>query len=467
MRTSDAGTAFREPSPPPVTPPLGILYLASSLRRELGDRVEVEVESLSTGVRTMDDVPLLLEERAPDIVGISSLLVEEDRAVAVARAARSLERPPRIVVGGPYPTCDPLRALTRTGADFAVVGEGERALVGLVRALLDGKAPSGLAGVASLDRGGGLETGGPCEFIEDVDAIPPPAWDLVDLGTYSRLFNFNDFPVRHHPYAPILTSRGCPFRCAYCHDIFGKRFRGRSPGSVLEEMEMLVGRHGVREFHIFDDIVNADSRRLEAICRLIIERGLDIALVLPNGIRGDLLTREQVDLLGRAGLYSMTLGVESGSPRVLERMGRKTDLERLAGIAAHATSIGIVTNAFVMFGYPGETREDLEMTIRWLRDSAIDFPRLCIASPLPGTEMARHAAEEGLDCTDLDIARSNYDWPNRGLSRMSDEEFEQRVKEGMTEILEEPRRRKRLADICASLGPDELRYMAQPPGSRT
>ena len=465
VRTSPAGAAFREPSPPAVTAPLGILYLASALRREMGDAVTVEIESLSTAVRGRDGIPGFVADRAPDLVGISGSLVEEPDAIAVARAALALESEPLVVVGGPYPSCSPARALARTGSHLAVIGEGESAFVEIVRARLEGRDASSLPGVASLDTNGDMRTGGPTAYAPDPDALPFPAWDLIPIDTYSRMYNFNDIPIVRDLHVPMLTSRGCPYRCSFCHNIFGRRFRGRSPENVVEEMELLVEEHGVHEFHVVDDIFNANAGRMEGICRLVIDRGLDVSLAFPNGVRGDIMTAEQMDLLARAGCYSITFALESASPRILEQMNKRTNLEKLAASVRNASEAGMITSCFVIFGYPGETREDLEATIGWVRDSHVDFPRHSIASPFPGTDMAEHARGAGLE-DEIEVDRSNYDWSNMGLASMPHDEFKALVRAGMREIMQEPRRVARLEEIWSRWDEPSMAYMGHSPDRR-
>ena len=464
LRTSPIGAAFRGPAPPCVIAPLGVLYLASSLRKRFGSRVDVIVESLSTAVRSLEDVPGFIARIEPDVVGISSSLVEEQEAVAVAEASRGLTRPPLVVVGGPYPTCSPERALRRTGADAVVLHEGEVSFADLVGALLEGGDAALVPGTMRLDGDGNPLPSPAAGFIENLDAMPHPAWDLIPIEAYSKLFNFNDMPALSHPYVPVMTSRGCTYRCSFCHNIFGKRFRVRSPENVLEEIELLHDRFGVREIHVVDDIFNADPERVERICRMIIRRGLSIGIAFPNGLRGDVLTKEQLRLLRKAGCYSITLALESASPRIQRLMRKRINLEKLAAAARTATELGIITSCFVMFGYPGETREDLETTIRWVRDSTIDFPRHCIASPFPGTGMSEHARERGFDPEGMEAGRASYDKTNAGLAAMSPEEFRTLVREGIREIMDEPKRRERLKTIWSRWGAESWPYFGHPPG---
>jgi anaerobic magnesium-protoporphyrin IX monomethyl ester cyclase len=447
VKTSAVGAAHRPPAPPCVIAPLGIMYLASSIRKAFGPRVNVEIESLSTAAERVEDIPSFLKRHRPDVVGISSALTEEREAAEICRHAARLEPRPFIVIGGPYPTCSTSRALRSTGADCAVVGEGEVTFVNLVEALMKGGGPAGIPGTATLDAAGVLQVRAPAEFVRDLDSLAHPAWDLIPIETYSGLFNMNDMPPLYEPYVPMMTSRGCPYRCSFCHNIFGKRFRGRSPENVLEEMELLHDRFGVREFHFIDDVFNYDGERLEKICSLIARRGLRIALAFPNAIRGDILTRKQIGLLRRAGCYSITMALESASPRLQKLMRKNLNLEKLARNARIASSLGMITSCYVMFGYPSETEEEMETTLQWVRNSFFDFPRFCIASPFPGTLMGDHARMAGFDPETMDPDRAQYDLLNPGLASMPPDKFRRRFRSGIEEIFQEPRRQKRLASI--------------------
>ena len=454
---------LRGPVAPPVAAPLGVLYLTAALRDALGNAVEVEATSLSTSVQRLDEVPGFVTDHDPDILGISASLADEDEARCLVRAARQLDPPALSIIGGPFPTCSPERALRNTGAELAVMGEAEYTLVALVRALMDDADPFAVQGVVSLSNAGWLHRHEPAPLVSNVDELPLPAWDAIDIASYSRLRNHNDWPPLRQPYAPILTSRGCPFRCSYCHNVHGRRFRPRSPDNVLDEMELLHTEHGVRELHVVDDIFNFDGSRMEAICRGIACRGLRLALAFPNALRGDLLTRQQLELLREAGCYSITVALESASPRILARMRRRVDLDRLARNVRLASELGIMVSCFAMFGYPGETREDLEQTFRWLRDSWVDFARHSIVAPFPGTEAADHARAEGLDPAIMDNDRGTYDWDNAGLARMDAGEFKQQVKRGLQSIREVPRRQQRMRELWQRWPERDTSLMGNPP----
>jgi anaerobic magnesium-protoporphyrin IX monomethyl ester cyclase len=462
LRTSTPGAAFwpeNEPFKIPdcqVLPPLGLLYLASMIRRSMGALSDVHVESLSTAVRDERDIPPWLRDLRPDVVGLSSMTVESDLAARVAAHAREAKADTFVILGGPYATFQPAESLKRTGADVAVRGEAETIVAPLLETFLGGGDLHGVPGVAFLE-GDRCFLGPAPPPIAPLDSLPFPAWDLVPIEAYSGMYNMNGLPLLMPPYVPLITSRGCPYRCSFCHNLFGRKFRARTPGNVLDEMELLYDRFGVREFHIVDDIFNFDEERMEEICRGIIRRGLKVAIAFPNGIRGDIFTRDQLRLLRKAGCYCMCLSLESASPRILKLMRKKLDLKKLDDNARFASSIGIITKCIFMVGYPSETREEMEQTIRWVRDSGFDLLQHTIACPLPGTEMARHASRFNPDYDVSGDAGMNYN-VIRNLTTMEDGELRMLLTNGVAEILSVPRRRERLQEIRSLWGPEAERY---------
>ncbi len=163
--------------------------------------------------------------------------------------------------------------------------------------------------------------------------------------------------------APIFTSRGCPFGCIYCHNVFGKKFRARSAENVLDELSMLKREYNIGEIEIIDDCFNIDLSRAKEIARGIIDRKLDIAISFPNGIRADHMDKELVDLLKEAGTYRVYYAVETASPRLQKLIRKNVDLDRPKEIVDYTAAQGIMTCGFFMMGFPTETEEEIRMTI--------------------------------------------------------------------------------------------------------
>jgi radical SAM superfamily enzyme YgiQ (UPF0313 family) len=192
--------------------------------------------------------------------------------------------------------------------DVVVRGEGENTIPELVDK--DNKNLSGIKGIAFRDDGRIVLTE-PRPYIQDLDALPFPAWDLVDLKLYARFRSMASVGLRK--YMTIFTSRACPYRCIYCHNLFGKNYRTRSPENVLNEMEILVKDHGVEEFEILDDIFNLDIPRAHAICDLIIKKKLKIGFSFPNALRGDRLPNDLLRKFKEAGLNFTSIAIETAS----------------------------------------------------------------------------------------------------------------------------------------------------------
>ncbi|MDD5092105.1 MAG: radical SAM protein, partial [Candidatus Wallbacteria bacterium] len=226
----------------------------------------------------------------------------------------------------------------------------------------------------------------PSGFIEDLDSLPEPAWDLVSLSDYAKLPPMNGM-LRHTPYATIVSSRGCPFGCTYCHRTMGRGFRSRSPQSVLREIENLVSVHKAREIHFIDDCFNLDLHRAKEICRAIIASGLKISIAFPNAIKGDMVDRELVALLKQAGCYSVTLAVENVSPRMREVMNKSLDLKKLRTAVNLFDKAEILTTVYFIYGFPGETEDDLKLNQDFALKLKSDTTTFFRFIPYPGCEL--------------------------------------------------------------------------------
>ena len=399
-----------------VTPPLGILSLASVLRRK-GHRVMVLDARLRTGEYGW--IKEELESFAPDLVGLSSLTQESDSMGKLALLARMVPTTRWVVAGGPHPSAYPEETLA-AGVDFGVEGEGEETMAELVSRLEAGASPLGIPGVWGRDDGRTVG-GSSRSLVQEVDFLPLPAWDLIDLNQYARAKRMGNLPRRK--YAALITSRGCPYQCAYCHRILGKKFRPHSPERVLEEIEYLRREWGIEEFEVVDDIFNLDRERVGCICELLLSRKYRSRLAFPNGLRGDLLDREILGMLKKSGTYFIAMAVETASPRLQKLLRKNLDLDRVAQAARDCRELGITTLGFFMLGFPGETREELESTVDWAVRSPFDFASFFLVSPVRGTDM--YNWREGRPAVLSPEAYQELDYHDGlyNLSRLPDREF--------------------------------------------
>jgi anaerobic magnesium-protoporphyrin IX monomethyl ester cyclase len=379
--------------------PIGIGYLAAVLRHA-GHAVRLLDLVLSADWEA--DLTRMLMDENFDLLGISCMSVQFQGACQTGRLARKLRPHLPIVMGGAHPSITPAETLGLDFVDFVIRGEGEMPLLDLVAAMC-GQRPFAEAGSLSYCQGTRVIHNQLYGALPAPDEIPMPAYDLLPMERYFQM-EIPGFPTLHPRPFQIFTSRGCPYQCIYCHDLFGKRFRPRSPENVLSEMRHLYDRYGVREFLIYDDNFTFDQDRARRICQLILESGMRVGLQFPNGIRADRVDDALLEAMTAAGTHSITIGIESGSPRVQKMIRKGLSLEKVTAFLRQAHGRGLVTHGSFIIGFPGETVRDVLQTIRYARRSELDFAFFAFATPYPGTELYSMVMEQGLPLRLLDDA---------------------------------------------------------------
>jgi len=366
--------------------PLGLLYLAASLK-EAGfcdiKIIDARRENLSERAITRQFVSF-----APDVVGISGLSLEAPEVHALARLAKQADARCKVVVGGAYATSSPDHIMQDPNIDFAVIGEGERTLCNLIHALEHNEDVRGIDGLACRLDGRPL-VNLPKTVIEDIDSLPFPSWHLIDMERYFhgvRRHSVNPLPFSDR-IVPVFTSRGCPYGCIYCHNIFGKKVRLRSAQKVVEEIELLIRRYNVREVEVVDDIFNFDLPRAKQICDEIIRRGIKIKISFPNGLRADRMDEELIAKLKQAGTHLVYYAIESASPQVQRRIGKNLDLDKARRVIEQTVRRDIITCCFFMLGFPGETRKEMLQTIRFAKELPLHIADFFYVTPQPNTPL--------------------------------------------------------------------------------
>ena len=403
--------------------PHGLICLAAALRAR-GDEVRILDARLERLNRP--ETARRMKAFSPDIVGLTGMSIDGPEVHVLAELAKRTLPACKVLAGGPYAITSPEQLAGDPNVDFAVLGEGERTACELVAALEHGRDTSAIAGLAFKGPGGVVRTR-PREMIEDLDALPLPAWDLIDperyFSTWTR-HSQNPF-LRSERILPLFTSRGCPFGCVYCHNIFGKKIRLRSAEKVLEELELLTGRYGAREIEIVDDIFNLDLVRAKKICDELVRRGIKTHLSFPNGLRVDRMDGELIDKLKAAGAHMVVYAIESASPRLQKLIGKNLDLEK-AGVMVRATAArGILVGGFFMLGFPGETREEMAATVDYACGLPFGHANFFYVTPRQGTALFALAQKEkpGFE----KAALNSYFKFSVNLSAVPDGEFQEIV----------------------------------------
>src|SRR5258708_21625385 len=341
--------------------PLNYVHLAAWIR-EHGHHAQIfdHVFDDTTGNNINASVDAFIRDHHVRLAGIGCMTCEFPQAGAEAKRLKREHPGIKVVFGGAHPSGDPVECLATGGVDYVIVGEGEIALTALLDAVEKNKEPHGIPGLWSMRDG--HVTGNGASPMPDGATLPPPAYDLLDLERYFLLDSPWHFP-KSHRVVQMVTSRGCPYHCSYCHTIHGKKYRGQPPERVLDEMEYLARQHGVREFMVVDDIFNFDLERAKVICRGIVERRLNVYLQFPNGVRGDRFDEELVIAMAAAGTHFMAIAIETTSDKFQNLIRKHLKVDRAMETVRWGRKQGIEVSEFFMVGFPGESLEEVRRTI--------------------------------------------------------------------------------------------------------
>ncbi len=358
--------------------PLNYVHLAAYLR-ENGHRPHILDQV--TGWRS-EDMDTYIRSNDIRVVGIGCMTCEFPEAVNESRRLKGIHPGLTVVLGGAHPSGAPEECLESGVVDYVVVGEGEIALTKLLNAIEAGEKPENIPGLWCIENGA-IRTNRPAE-VPDIEKLPPPAYDMVDLKKYFQLDSPWHFP-RSPQVIQFISSRGCPYQCSYCHTIHGKRYRGLSAAKVLDQMEDLVKNHGVEEFMMVDDIFNFDLERAKEICRGILQRGLKIHLQFPNGVRGDRFDEELVALMKEAGTHFMAIAIETTSKEYQRLIRKNLKVDKAEQTILWARKYNIEVSGFFMIGFPGETVDQIQQTIDFAVNAPLDAIFISVVSPFKGT----------------------------------------------------------------------------------
>lgn len=380
-----------------ATPPLGLLYLGSAVR---GYGHSVRVLDARLPGFNFSQLISFLENYRPEIIGISALTCEAGHLNEISRAGRLHCPTAMIIAGGPHATAFPNQTLNESAVDVAVIGEGEVTFQNIVF----GHSLDTIDGIA-YKSGSQIRKNPPRSFIDDLDQLNAPAWDLIDLDEYTSVTRFGGI-AGGSPYACVMTSRGCPYHCTYCHTIFGKQFRTHSPGWVASEIRRLAVEYGVREIQILDDTFNLDIPRAREICRLVQEFTPGMKLSFPNGLRGDRISEELIGALKSAGTYRINYAVETASKEIQKLIRKNLELDEVQKAITSTSRHGILTHGFFMVGFPGETLLDMIKTFLFAYRSDLHAGVFSIVNPFPNTELFEQARGKRM----IDYKYENYDY---------------------------------------------------------
>ena len=381
----------------PASPPLGLLQIGAILE-EMGQDVrliDVDIEGINQEI-----LHSIINDFHPDSVGITSVTATFNQALEVAQEIKNLRDIP-IVLGGIHATVDPAGAIAHPNIDFLIKGEGEITICELVKTLEAGS--SNFEDIKGLwyKKDSMIYHNEDRELIQDLDSIPSPALHLL-----KSLDLYLPADAIKAPVAPIITTRGCPFNCTFCctKQIFGRKVRARSVKNVVNEIEILVKRYGVKEIDIMDDCFTYDRDRVLEFCAEIKRQNYQLAFCFSNGIRADQVDYEILKALKDIGLRYVMFGVESGDSQILKNIKKGIKLDSIREAFHIAKSLRLETWACFIIGLPGDTDQSIRQSIDFAKELDPDFAKFLILKPFPGTEVFEELRNKGL------IINLNYDY---------------------------------------------------------
>ena len=357
--------------------PLGISYIGAALRAA-GHDVKIEL------LENSDSLP---DFTGADVVGISCNTVQFNSGLKVAKAAK--EEGKMVIMGGPHPTSSPEEALRSGDVDYVVRGEGEETSVELLEALKSKRrfAPEQILGISWIHKESKRIVHNPDRpFIQNLDALPFPLREATwRYGKNSKAISRGVIEY------PLVTARGCPYRCNFCdvHLLAGRRFRVRSIENTIREVEEIIRTYNAERILIVDDIINHDNDRLTRLFTSLIERGYPVVRWVMG--RADHLVKNPgtAEIMAHAGVRQMFLGIESPSEHILKayKKGGKASSEISVRAVQLLRQNDIETWGAFLLGEPSETMEDIERTMEFAKLLNPGIAQFSILTPYPGTEL--------------------------------------------------------------------------------
>ncbi len=391
-------------------PPLGTIY-AAAVMREAGYEVSLFDTAL---IETPEKIIPIIENQKPDYLVIyddgfnylTKMCLTNMREAAF-RMAEIAKKNGLTVIASSSDAADHYEKYINHGVDFIVIGEGELTLKELISKLDNGEINfRDTAGLAFKDNGQIIRTEAR-QIVKYLDTFPMPAWDLVDISSYKKIW------LENHGYFSLnnATTRGCPFKCNWCaKPIYGNRYNSRSPQKVVEEIAFLINNFQVDHIWMCDDIFGLKPGWVQEFRDIVNAKRLKFKYKIQS--RVDLLLQEDtISALAESGAETVWVGAESGSQKILDAMDKGTTVEQIYKATSILKRNKIKPAFFLQFGYLGEEKEDIEKTINMVLDLMPEEIGISVSYPLPGTkfyEIVKEQLKEKTNWTDSDELAMMY-----------------------------------------------------------
>tara|TARA_B100000959_G_scaffold198667_1_gene207801 strand:+ start:8568 stop:9980 length:1413 start_codon:yes stop_codon:yes gene_type:complete len=389
-----------------VLPPYGLCCISGYVNKFGGDVsvIDANKERMSVAATAR-----AVADGGCGLVGIYSTTLGYTEAKKLAQAIRKLAPGVKLILGGPHAIGQKGQALENESAfDFVCLGEGEFTTRRLIDTIESGGDLGSVTGLAWRSPAGVVENS-ISEFIA-MDDLVSPSRELGDFAEYRQ----KAFSYRRVPFTIVQTARGCPFQCVFCSSptylktIQGSKIRSHSIEWLDNELDYLVNHKGIREIYFVDDTFNLKIKRVEAICDLILRKYPK--LIWSCNFEVNIATKELLALMQRAGCWSIMIGVESGSQRILDTIKKGIKVEQVLKVSEWCYNLGLMGRASFIIGNPGETTETVAETIALARKITFPFITFSLMTPFPGSEFFDTAPQYGI---------VNYNTDSASLSTVS------------------------------------------------
>jgi radical SAM superfamily enzyme YgiQ (UPF0313 family) len=364
-----------------VAPPLGIAYMAAVLEQ---NDIAVEIIDAAALEMSWETLESEIKRVSPQLVAVTALTPTIDKALQTAELAKKTCPQATVVMGGYHPTFNYQEMLEKDYVDLVVMGEGEYTMLELVQTLEEGGDLKNVKGIAYQD-----VVTPPRPLIEDLDELPFPARHLLPMDHY-KILN-----MKLHT-ATLISGRGCPMQCSFCASaaLHGNKLRMRSAQNVVDEMEHLIKDHDAGMIAFMDDTFTLKPSRVAEICDEIMKRDLDTYWGCTA--RADTLSDELLQKLSDSGCITLFLGVESADQQQLDRVNKQITIDKIRQAFKLSRENDIRTIASVVLGMPGDTKESIERTIKFVRELNPSYALFSLATPYPGTRFYQEAVQDNL-----------------------------------------------------------------------
>ncbi len=388
-------------------PPIGLMYVAAALEKA-GFQVQMLDNYLMN--KPSGELKTYIAKVNPQIVGITCGSATFRRCIETAKTIKETLPSCKVVVGGWHASYLPETLLANPEIDYAIMGEGERAIVELASTIVNGNesAAAIIAGVACKRQGKNILN--QPKFIENMDEIPYPARHLLPLELYDRTIEF----LKAKPADVMSIARGCVFNCGFCETrkLWGNMCRAFSPKRVIGEIQDLQSRYGTKGIYFINDNFTLRKKETLELCSQMVGNKLDLEWVCDT--RVDLVNQELLAAMSKAGCKTIWFGVESGSPRILQRIGRNTTLQQIEDAFKLCRKNGIEVACSFMLGLPDETLQDMETSLKFAQKLNPDWCQFNIFIAYPDSKLYQEMLETKkytqLDEFLLSVKTDEYDF---------------------------------------------------------